>query len=211
MSQIIHFAKQALARESCEVVHGHVDEIYASVLGFKTKAALGRPIDEIFEEIEVLIADKDLAVRRAERLLGESIEHAEAVVNILLSVLEGDAIPSEYGCTVYESVDEYFATNYDSLSDTVLNDGSVIAEIAMTYAYFNSVDFENFSQPSNGKGKLQFNAFLSGEQDPDKVMHGSNITVDGEFDIGPYRNLPADPSDIEMKLVAELELRFRVL
>lgn len=192
MSQIIHFAKRALANEAYKVVHGYIDEIYASVLGFKTKASLGRPIDKAFEEIEVLFADKELAVQRAHSLLGKSIEHAEAVVNVLLTVLSSDSIPSELSCRVHMSPDDYLSTNRFEIEGWLINNESVSAVMAETNAWgfdCDEISFEEFNKDDN---EIHFVAYLSGEQDQDRPYCGTKVVVEGSISVGKYRNISDD-------------------
>ena len=200
---IVYFAKRALASEGLTVCSSHLHEIYAAIVGYQSRAALGIPLEEVFKEIEILIPDKAGAVHRAHNLFGGATANAVKIVDILLEILTFEFVCGECTCSVYENLEDYYSPGYACLVDWIINHDSVVSEMALTNAWdFDCSDIV-VDELETGRKTISFVADFSGESNPDKPYCGSRIIVEGEIAVGKYRNIADDFSLI--KLIPKLE------
>lgn len=198
---IIHFAKRALVDEGFTVRKTHLHEIYAATVGYSSRAALGVLVTQAFKEIENFIPDYKRAIDRTCKLLMCNQKQAEKVIDVLLEILTLEVISGECTCVIYKSVDDFITSKHDELASWLIDGDDLSGEIALTNACFDYADI-SASELEDGKN-LCFVAYLKGTNDPDMTYCGSNITVEGEIEVGKYRNFSDDFSKIKLVITPE--------
>ncbi len=175
----------ALRNSQIAISHGHVQQIVASLLGYKSLASLQSSGEEEpgITGADYFIPDFDGAERRAFALGYEEIQ-AAVIADIAIKAI---ASSTTGGCPAYFSAEEFFEeVAWAQIDNDVTNNVEVASQMAMTNAGLKYVHIE----PENLKRiedadwpfwRFRFKGVVEMEQYEDKMFFGNRVDFEGEI------------------------------